>query len=83
MLSSAVQSFAGGGSAGLVAAGVAPLLPMLLEQAAGALASTDGESIDAGLAAIADLCLRARSVAPSTAVKVAPGVYVAGAHNED
>lgn len=82
LITSAVADFAGGGS--LVAAGIAPLVPMLLEQAAGALADTDGQVIDDGLAAIAALCLRARSSQASPVLRGEAEVHTAGPHhNED
>ena len=85
LITSAARDFAGasGGSAGLVGAAIAPLVPMLMEQAAAALAGADGDDIDAGLAMIADLCTRAQSQ------RLVPAFYPDGQqvalppHNED
>ena len=61
--SSAVQGFAGAGSgtAGLAAAALAPLVPMLIDQAAAALRGLDAETIDGALLNVAELLLAARS----------------------
>ena len=61
LISSTVQDFAGGGRGGLAAAAIAPMVPMLLEQATGTLRGLPGEAIDDVLLNVATLLLKARS----------------------
>lgn len=59
-LTSALREFAGDGRGGILA-GLAPMLPMLLEQGAGQLRGLSAEEIDGALLVVAQACIAARS----------------------
>lgn len=59
-ITSALRGFAGEGRGGILA-GLAPMLPMLLDQAAGQLREMSAQEIDGALLFVAEACLGARS----------------------
>lgn len=69
-LTSALQGFAAEGRGGLLA-GLGPMLPMLLDQAAGLLREMSAEEIDGALLFVAQACLGARSVDAEPTVVIA------------
>lgn len=92
-ITSALLGFAAEGRGGILA-GVAPMLPMLLEQGAGQLRELSAEEVDGALLFIAQACLGARSVDADPSVVIARVTFdgadfdaigrVAGPpHNED
>ena len=75
-LTSVLSDFAGGSSRGLLA-GVGPMIPALLNQAAAQLQGLSAEEIDGALTVLAEWLLAARSVRCDLEVLEAP------AHNLD
>lgn len=69
-LTSALQEFTADGKGGILAS-LAPMLPMLLGQAAGLLREMPAEEVDAYLLFAAQACLGARSVDAEPTVVIA------------
>lgn len=70
LISSALRDFGAGGSAGFAVAAIAPMAPLLVEQATAALRDLEGEVIDAALLNLAQMLVAARSTDAATAAVI-------------